>query len=245
MESQITNPSLRTSLQLGIYKVIDPFVKLLIKLGLTPNMVTSIGFVLNIGVAVIFIVGAEEGNRGDLRYVGWAGGLILFAGLFDMLDGQVARLGNMKSTFGALYDSVLDRYSELIMFLGICYYLVGHHYFISSIAAFIAMIGSMMVSYVRARAEGLGIDCKGGLMQRPERVVTIGLFAILCGVTSLYIGGDWKLYIPGIKYHVFETISIFTIPIVALSFLTNITAFNRLIDAKKSLLEKDKINSSN
>lgn len=248
MESQVTSPnntSLRTSLQLGIYKVIDPFVKLLIKLGLTPNMVTSIGFVLNIGVAVIFIVGAEEGNRGDLRYVGWAGGLILFAGLFDMLDGQVARLGNMKSTFGALYDSVLDRYSELIMFLGICYYLVGHHYFISSIAAFIAMIGSMMVSYVRARAEGLGIDCKGGLMQRPERVVTIGLFAILCGVTSLYIGGDWKLYVPGIKYHVFETISIFTIPIVALSFLTNITAFNRLIDAKKSLLEKDKINSSN
>jgi CDP-diacylglycerol--glycerol-3-phosphate 3-phosphatidyltransferase len=248
MESQITNPentSLRTNLQLGIYKVIDPFVKLLIKLGLTPNMVTTIGFVLNIGVAVIFIIGAEEGNRGDLRYVGWAGGLILFAGLFDMLDGQVARLGNMKSTFGALYDSVLDRYSELIMFLGICYYLVGHHYFISSIAAFIAMIGSMMVSYVRARAEGLGIECKGGLMQRPERVVTIGLCAILSGVTSLYVGGDWKLYIPGIKYHVFETISIFTLPIVALSFLTNITAFNRLIDAKRSLLEKDKINPAN
>src|ERR1700759_4392299 len=125
--------SLRTSLQLGVYKEIDPFVKVLIKLGLTPNAVTSIGFVLNVGVAIIFILGAEEGNRGDLSYVGWAGGLILFAGLFDMLDGQVARLGNMKSTFGALYDSVLDRYSELIMFLGICYYLVAHHYFLSSI----------------------------------------------------------------------------------------------------------------
>ncbi|QKJ30902.1 CDP-alcohol phosphatidyltransferase family protein [Mucilaginibacter mali] len=236
--------SLRTNLQLGIYKVIDPFVKLLIKLGLTPNAVTSIGFVLNVGVAVIFIIGAEEGNRGDLSYVGWAGGLILFAGLFDMLDGQVARLGNMKSTFGALYDSVLDRYSELIMFLGICYYLVAHHYFISSIAAFIAMIGSMMVSYVRARAEGLGVECKGGLMQRPERVVTIGLCAILCGVMSIYLGGNYKLFIPGIKYHVFETISIFTIPIVILSFLTNITAFNRLVEAKKSLLEKDKNNNN-
>lgn len=232
--------SLRTNLQLGIYKVIDPFVKLLIKFGLTPNAVTSIGFVLNIGVAIVFIIGAEEGNRGDLRYVGWAGGLILFAGLFDMLDGQVARLGDMKSTFGALYDSVLDRYSELIMFLGICYYLVGHHYFISSIAAFIAMIGSMMVSYVRARAESLGIECKGGLMQRPERVVTIGLCAILCGVTSLYIGGNYKLFVPGIKYHIFETITIFTAPIVALSFLTNITACNRLVDAKRSLLEKEK-----
>ena len=236
--------SMRTSLQLGIYKVIDPFVKLLIKLGLTPNAVTSIGFVLNVGVAVIFVIGAEEGNRGDLTYVGWAGGLILFAGLFDMLDGQVARLGNMKSTFGALYDSVLDRYSELIMFLGICYYLVAHHYFLSSIFAFIAMIGSMMVSYVRARAEGLGIECKGGLMQRPERVVTIGLFAIVCGLASLYLGGNYKLFIPGIRYHVFETISIFTVPIVALAILTNITAFKRLVDAKRTLLEQQKNNNS-
>jgi CDP-diacylglycerol--glycerol-3-phosphate 3-phosphatidyltransferase len=231
--------SLRKNLQLGIYKVIDPVVRVLIKLGLTPNAVTSIGFVLNVGVAVIFIIGAEEGNRGDLTYIGWAGALILFAGLFDMLDGQVARLGNMKSTFGALYDSVLDRYSELIMFLGICYYLVGHHYFLSSIFAFIALIGSMMVSYVRARAESLGIECKGGLMQRPERVITIGLCAILCGVSSLYLGGNYKLYIPGIRYHVFETMSIFTIPITILAVLTNITAFKRLMDAKKSIAEQE------
>ena len=92
--------SVRTNLQLGIYKVIDPVVKVFIaKLGLTPNAVTSIGFVLNVGVAIIFVLGAEEGNRGDLSYVGRAGALILFAGLFDMLDGQVARLGNMKSDF--------------------------------------------------------------------------------------------------------------------------------------------------
>ncbi|HZY37228.1 MAG TPA: CDP-alcohol phosphatidyltransferase family protein [Mucilaginibacter sp.] len=232
--------SIRTNLQLGIYRVIDPVVKVFIKLGLTPNAVTTIGFLLNVGVAVIFILGAEEGNRGDLSYVGWAGGLILFAGLFDMLDGQVARLGNMKSTFGALYDSVIDRYSELIMFLGICYYLVGHHYFLSSIFAFIALIGSMMVSYVRARAEGLGIECKGGLMQRPERVVTIGLFAVLCGVISSYIGGDYKLYIPGTKFQVFETMSIFTTPIVLVAILTNITAFRRLMDAKKAIIEKNK-----
>lgn len=232
--------SLRTSLQLGIYKIIDPVVKVLIRIGLTPNVVTTIGFVLNVGVAVIFIIGAEEGNRGDLSYVGWAGGLILFAGLFDMLDGQVARLGNMKSTFGALYDSVLDRYSELVMFLGICYYLVAHHYFLSSIFAFVALIGSMMVSYVRARAEGLGVEIKGGLMQRPERVVTIGFFALLCGIVSIYIGGDYKLWVPGIKFHVFETMSIFTFPIVALAFLTNITAFRRLVDAKKALEQKNK-----
>lgn len=232
--------SVRKNLQLGIYKVIDPFVKVLIKLGLTPNAVTTIGFVLNMGVAVIFIIGGERGNRGDLTYIGWAGALILFAGLFDMLDGQVARLGNMKSTFGALYDSVLDRYSEQIMFLGICYYLVAHHYFLSSIFAFIALMGSMMVSYVRARAEGLGIECSGGLMQRPERVVTIGLCAIFCGVTSLYIGGDYKLYVPGIKFHVFETMSIFTIPITILAVLTNITAYKRLVGSKKSIEEMER-----
>lgn len=230
--------SVRTSLQLGIYKIIDPFVKLLIKVGLTPNAVTSIGFVLNVGVAAIFIIGAEDGNRGDFTYVGWAGALILFAGLFDMLDGQVARLGNMKSVFGALYDSVLDRYSELIMFLGICYYLVAHHYFLSSIFAFIALIGSMMVSYVRARAEGLGVDSKGGLMQRPERVITIGVCAIACGVASSYLGGDYKLYITGIKWHVFETMSIFTFPITILAVLTNLTAFKRLVNARKALAER-------
>jgi phosphatidylglycerophosphate synthase len=233
--------SVRNTLQQNIYKVIDPFVRVLIKIGLTPNGVTTIGLILNIGVAIIFIVGAEEGNRGDLRYVGWAGALILFAGLFDMLDGQVARLGNMASAFGAMYDSVLDRYSELIMFFGICYYLVAHHYFLSSIFAFIALIGSMMVSYTRARAEGLGIALKGGLMQRPERVILVGITAGLCGIVSNFIGGDYKLYVKGIPFHIFETISIFTIPIFCMAFLTNITALRRLRDAKKAFEEKEKM----
>ena len=84
------NKRFRDNIQLGIYRVIDPFVKMLIKIGFTPNLVTLTGLILNIGVAIIFIIGAEEGNRGDLSYVGWAGGLILFAGLFDMLDGQLS-----------------------------------------------------------------------------------------------------------------------------------------------------------
>ena len=231
--------SFRDRLQQMIYKIINPFVKGLIRMGLTPNAVTTIGLILNIGVAVIFVFGAEGSNRGDLSFVGWGGALVLFAGLFDMLDGQVARLGNMSSKFGALYDSVLDRYSELIMFLGICYYLVSHHYFLSSLFAFIALIGSMMVSYTRARAEGLGIECKGGLMQRPERVVTIGICAMASGIAGHYIGGDYKIYVPGISFHIFETISIFTIPITVMAFMTNITAINRLRDAKKALDVKD------
>ncbi|HEY4289751.1 MAG TPA: DUF4833 domain-containing protein [Puia sp.] len=222
-------------MQLGIYRVINPVVKLLIRAGLTPNMVTTIGLLLNIGVAIIFISGAEEGRRGDLSYVGWAGALILFAGLFDMLDGQVARLGNMSSQFGALYDSVLDRYSELILFLGICYYLVSHHYFLSSLFAFIGLIGSMMVSYTRARAEGLGIECKDGLMQRPERVIIIGVSALACGVASRWMGGDYKIAYPATNFPIFETISIFTIPLTIMAFLANWTAIGRLRDAKRTL----------
>ena len=156
-----------------------------------------------------------------------------------MLDGQVARIGGMKSTFGAMYDSVLDRYSELILFLGICYYLVATHYFLSSLFAFLAMIGSMMVSYTRARAEGLGIECKGGLMQRPERVVLIALAAIGAGVASHFISPDYKLYIPGIRYHVFETMTIFTLPIAVLAVLANITAFKRLYESRKALDARD------
>ncbi|PZP50253.1 MAG: CDP-alcohol phosphatidyltransferase [Pseudopedobacter saltans] len=230
---------LRDKLQLGIYKVIDPFVRFLIKIGFTPNRVTITGFILNVGVAIIFIVGAEKGHRGDFDFVGWAGALTLFAGLFDMLDGQVARIGKMSSTYGALFDSVLDRYSECIMFLGICYYLVGHHYFLSSIFAFVAMIGSVMVSYTRARSEGLGIQNKGGFMQRPERVVLLGISGIVCGVASHFIG-DYKLFVPGFRYHIFETMSIFTIPITVMAVMTNITAIGRLMAAKPLLDAKDR-----
>jgi phosphatidylglycerophosphate synthase len=236
--------STREQLQQRIYKIINPSVRLLIKAGLTPNMITTIGLVLNIGVTIIFISGAEEGRRGDLSYVGWAGALILFAGLFDMLDGQVARLGNMSSRFGALYDSVLDRYSELILFLGICYYLVAHHYFLSGIFAFIGLIGSMMVSYTRARAESLGIQCKDGLMQRPERVIIIGVSALACGIASNWIGGNYKIHMPHSSFPVFETISIFTIPLTVMAILANGTAIGRLRDAKKALEAQDVPSSS-
>jgi CDP-diacylglycerol---glycerol-3-phosphate 3-phosphatidyltransferase len=231
----ITKNKLRDSGQLIIYSIIAPFVKFLIRIGVTPNVVTTIGFVLNIGVAAVFVFGAEEAARGDLAYVGWAGGLILFAGLFDMIDGQVARIGNLASTYGAFYDSVMDRYSELIMFLGICYYLVAHHYFLSSLFAFIALVGSVMVSYIRARAEGLGIECKGGLMQRPERIIAIGFSALCCGIASVFIGGDFKISVSWLPFPLFETISIFTVPVAIVAILSNTTAYKRLKDCKKEL----------
>jgi CDP-diacylglycerol--glycerol-3-phosphate 3-phosphatidyltransferase len=229
---------IRDALQKVIYKILHPFVRFLIRIGCTPNTITTIGLILNISVAVIFILGTREGNIGDLSYVGWSGAMILFAGLFDMLDGQVARLGNMASRFGALYDSVLDRYSELVMFFGITYYLVSHDYFLSSLFSFLALIGSMMVSYTRARAEGLGIECKEGLMQRPERVIIIGVSALVCGIVASTVGSDYTLYYNG--FAVFEVILIFTFPLAIVAVLSNVTAVQRLIHCKNELEKNDK-----
>ena len=218
-----------------VYKVINPLIQFFVKVGVTPNVVTAIGFIMNILVAVIFIYGASAA-RGDLSYVGWGGVAILVAGLFDMIDGRLARVGKMESRFGAMLDSVLDRYSEMVMFLGICYYLVAQNYFLSSLFAFIAMIGSLMVSYVRARAEGLGIECKNGLMQRPERILLVGISAILCGILKEYTG-EFKTTVMGIP--IFESITVFTLPIIALAILSNWTAVQRLMEAKKALDKMD------
>ncbi|MCC7232882.1 MAG: CDP-alcohol phosphatidyltransferase family protein [Bacteroidia bacterium] len=228
----------RDSAKRILHGTFHPIVRLFIYLGITPNIVTTIGLILNICVAIIFIIGAEYGDRGDLSYVGWGGACILFAGMFDMIDGQVARLGKSSSRFGALYDSVLDRYSELFMFLGICYYLVSHHYFLSSLVAFIALIGSVMVSYTRARAEGLGIPCTEGLMQRPERVILIGVSAIVCGIVAAFTGGLRKWTFESIPGFYLETISFFTFPMIAVALLANYTAGQRLFACYRYLKEK-------
>ena len=141
----------------------------------------------------------------------------------DMMDGRVARLGNMSSKFGALYDSVLDRYSELMTFFGICYYLSMKDYFLYALIAFVALIGSLMVSYVRARAEGLGIECKVGFMQRPERVVLTSLGALFCGVFK--------------DITVFEPILIMIVPLAFVALFANITAFARVRHCYKAMKE--------
>ena len=216
------------------YKALDPIINLLIKMRLTPNGITIIGFLITIVSAVILISGAELGIKGDTRYITWFGIILLLAGVFDMLDGQLARKTNQMTKFGALFDSVIDRYSEMVMFFGIAYYLVSYHYFLSGVFAFIAMIGSIMVSYVRARAEGLGEDCKIGIMQRPERVLTIGISAILYGVIS-HFTGNFKIIIDWLPFPFIENISIFTIPIFILAVLTNYTAFHRLNHCYKKM----------
>ncbi|MCL1938184.1 MAG: CDP-alcohol phosphatidyltransferase family protein [Candidatus Azobacteroides sp.] len=222
-----------------IYKIIDPIVHGLIKMGVTPNFITATGLVINVAACAILIYGAIHGERGNYSYVGWAGFVMLAGGLFDMLDGQVARHGKMTSTYGALFDSVLDRYSELIVLFGCCYYLILQGYFFSSLFAFIALIGSMMVSYIRARAEGLGIECKVGFMQRPERVVLISAGAILCGL-FYYFAGDYKIYASHCSFPLFEPVLIFVIPLAIVAVFSNITAVGRLNYCRKVLIKRDK-----
>lgn len=212
----------RDFLQKAIYAVINPLIKGLIKLHITPNMITTLGFIGNIVATASFIYAAlsfQAGNQTTaLAHVAWGGATILFAGLFDMIDGRLARLGNMSTTFGAMWDSVLDRYSELISLFGVVLIFLLNGDFWLGVVSFTAMIGSIMVSYVRARAEGLNIKCKVGIMQRPERVVVLALTAIITGITSnlQWLAGG----------------------MILIAILANITAFWRIAHCYKALQDK-------
>lgn len=212
----------RDFFQKAIYAVINPLIKGLIKLHITPNMITTLGFIGNIVATASFIYAAlsfQTGNQTTaLAHVAWGGATILFAGLFDMIDGRLARLGNMSTTFGAMWDSVLDRYSELISLFGVVLIFLLNGDFWLGVVSFTAMIGSIMVSYVRARAEGLNIECKVGIMQRPERVVVLAFTAILTGITSnlQWLAGG----------------------MILIAILANITAFWRVAHCYKALQGK-------
>jgi CDP-diacylglycerol--glycerol-3-phosphate 3-phosphatidyltransferase len=210
-----------------VFTIFKPFLWLIDKLNISPNMLTIIGLIFNIIAAIILIAGGEQTDRYELTYVGWAGVMVLFGGLFDMLDGYVAKTKGRTSTFGALFDSVLDRHSELIMFLGFMYFLVAHHYFFSSVVTFFALSGSVMVSYTRARAEGLGIDCSVGFMQRPVRIILIGFSALFTGILNALIGPVNYIQIFGNTIKV-ETISMLIGPIIIVAIFANYTAIYRL-----------------
>lgn len=149
--------------------ILQPSTQYLVKSRVSPTFLTMAGFVLNLVAAILFGIG-------ELR---WGGFVVLLAGVFDLLDGQVARAGRSATTFGALLDSTVDRYSEIIVWFGMAIYFIRADSFWTSSAIFFALAGSLMVSYVRARAEGLGEECKVGLMQRPERVIAIGVGALV------------------------------------------------------------------
>ena len=147
----------------------EPLAKLLNKAGLSPNMITVLGLFISFGAAYLL-------SRGWFL----SGGIVLlFAAAFDLLDGTLARMQDRVSRFGAFLDSVSDRLSEAAIFLGILIFYSLEHNVGGSILASLALIFSFMVSYLRARAEGLQIDSSGGLATRAERVIILGAGAIL------------------------------------------------------------------
>ena len=157
------------SLQDRFLKVVSPLTRLFSKWGLSPNTVTSAGVVITSFGAAAFVMGSTR----------LAGILILSGGFCDTIDGSIARTADKASRFGALLDSAVDRYSEFIMFLGIGAYFIKIEDYSTAAGTFLALCGSFMVSYARARAETLGFEAKLGFMQRPERIVLIGLGALI------------------------------------------------------------------
>lgn len=231
MEIKTKATQARGALQQGIYAVINPFVRLLIRMGVTPNIVTTIGMLGNMAAAAVLIaagVKAQNGGGADFGLVTLAGALIIGFSLFDMLDGQVARLGGMASTFGAMYDSVLDRYCELFTLGGLAFYLIGCGDMTGAVITFLALVGSIMVSYVRARAEGLDIECKIGFMQRPERVVVTSVAALAAGITGMNTD----------PASAFDPNIILVVAMGIIAVFANLTAFARISHCRRELSKK-------
>jgi len=142
---------------------------------ISPNALTFIGLLINTGAAVCF---GFANPHNYVRMFLYSGLIIIGAGIFDMVDGRVARQTHQVTVFGAFFDSVIDRYSDVVLFFGLLvFYARGNRLFYVFLAAFV-MVTSLMVSYTRARAEALIGKCKVGFMERPERVVLIILGAL-------------------------------------------------------------------
>lgn len=148
--------------------VLDKLVGVLAATGVHPNVLTFTGLVVNFWAAVLFAAGRFPA----------AGGLMLLAGVFDMIDGRVARAQGRVTKFGAFFDSVIDRYSDLVLYLGLLVYYARINRFNYAVLVGVAMAGSVMVSYTRARAESLIRECKAGFFERPERIVLMIIGAL-------------------------------------------------------------------
>ncbi len=180
-----------------LHRPADPVARLLLRAHVRPNQLTVLGLGVSLGVAYAFA-------RGHLR-IGAA--LLVVAGLFDFFDGSLARLANRESAFGAFLDSVVDRYSDLVVLLGIVLYYERQDATAGVFFTMAALIGTIMVSYTKARAQSIGVSCEIGLMERPERIIL------------LIAGGVFHLLFPAI---------------VLLAVLTNYTALHRIVYVRRA-----------
>lgn len=145
-------------------KPLAPIAK---RISVNPNTLTILGFLITAAAAVSIPFSLITG-----------GFLILLGGFFDMLDGIVARTNGKNTKFGALLDSAIDRYSDSFIFIAAAWYFFDRNNLAGVIFAAGSLVGALLISYVRARAEGIGIECDVGLMERPERVVLLAFGCI-------------------------------------------------------------------
>jgi len=192
--------------------VISPFEKLFIKIGLTPNFFTTLGFMLSAGSGWAFATG----------HFGIAGWLMILGGTCDMFDGRIARRTGKSSQSGAFYDSVMDRFGEAVVFTGLAYY---YHNSWMLYVVVAALIGSTMVSYTRAKGDSVGIECKVGAMQRPERIVYLG-------VASIFSPPFRQIFRP-LAEHPIEYLTMAALMFIAV--MTLLTAIYRMIYITRKL----------
>ena len=185
-------------------RIIAPLVTLLVRAGVSADTITIVGCVGSCFVGIVIALG----------YLTWAGVAFLIVSAMDMFDGAVARATGTVRPFGAFLDSLLDRMAEAAVLSGLVYYYAALARPTEACLATLALIGSFGVSYARARAEGLGLECSVGWFQRPERVVLLGAGLIL---------NEWLL-MPAL---------------VALTTLTFVTVWQRLRHVAKLLEQRD------
>jgi CDP-diacylglycerol--glycerol-3-phosphate 3-phosphatidyltransferase len=203
--------------------IISPILRLLIRLHVHPNAVTTAGFVLSMAAGVVY-------STGNIYLGGWT---VALAGTCDILDGQLSRMTGRSTAFGAFYDSCLDRFSEGFILMGLAWYFAGGPALFWSpntghpdgdspfavMVIILALMGSFATSYVRARAEAAGIDCTVGRMQRTERFVYL-LVASAAGS------------IPGVG------LLLLKMALALYAVLTNVTALQRMVFVGRILLQK-------
>lgn len=188
----------------------NPVVGSLVRRGVHPNVISTVGFLVTLLAAAIIFS----------RHLFLGSIVFLLGGMMDLLDGSVARQSGLASKFGAFYDSTLDRVSEIVIYFSLYAYFrpLGNFWWVGYVVI-LAMVGSLMVSYTRARAEALGVECKVGMMQRPERIVLLGLGGLLTPLVAL-INPDWR-YFP------------LLLAIALIAVLANFTAIERIYSVYK------------
>ncbi|MDO8476121.1 MAG: CDP-alcohol phosphatidyltransferase family protein [Candidatus Rokubacteria bacterium] len=179
-----------------LHRFFDPVARLLLRARVRPNHLTVLGLGVSIAAAYVFSVGR-------LR---WGAALLAVAGLFDFFDGAVARLAGSDSDYGAFLDSVVDRYSDLAVLLGILVYYEHTADTPGAILTMATLAGTVMVSYTKARAQSIGVSCEIGVMERPERLI------------ALIAGATFHLLTPAMAL---------------LAVLTNVTAIQRIVYTRK------------